>query len=106
MYTAEDSFDAADKINQILPDVHNSDEYVLVWLDVVSLFANIPLRKTVDMILKRIHNGKEITTTLTKKSSKKLILDTCQKTAFSFNGKIYKKTDDVSMGDRMWEGHC
>ena len=30
MYTAEDSFDAADKINQILPDVHNSDEYVLV----------------------------------------------------------------------------
>ena len=54
------------------------------------------------MILKRIHTGKEITTTLTKKSSKKLILDTCQKTASSFNGKIYKQTDDVSMRD----GHC
>ena len=61
---------------------------MLVWLDVVSL------------------SGKEITTTLTKKSSKKLSLGTCQKTAFSFNGKMYKQTYDVSMGDRMWEGHC
>ena len=29
---------------------------------------------------------------------KKLLLDACQKTAFSFNGKIYKQTDGVSMG--------
>ena len=73
MYTAEDSFDAADKINQILPDVHNSDEYVLVWLDVVSL------------------SGKEITTTLTKKSSKKLNLGTCQKQLSLLMGKCTNK---------------
>ena len=97
MHTVKDSFDAANKINQILPDVHNSDEYVFVSLDLVSLFTNAPLKKTVDIILKRIYTGKEITTTLTKRSLKKLILDTCQKTAFSFNGKMYEQTDGVSM---------
>ena len=40
MYTPKDSFGAANKIKQILPDVHNSDEYVFVSLDVVSLFTN------------------------------------------------------------------
>ena len=91
MYTVKDSVDAANKINQILPDVHNSDEYVFISLDVVSLFTNVPLKKTVDIILKRIYTGKEITTTLTKRSLKKLILDTCQKTVFSFNGKMYEQ---------------
>ena len=84
MYTVKNSFDAANKIKQILPDVHNSDEYVFVSLDVVSLFTNVPLKKTVDIILKRIYTGKEITTALTKRSGKKLILDTCQKNSFLF----------------------
>ena len=84
MYAVKNSFDAANKINQILPAVHNSDEYVFVSLDVVSFFANVPLTKTVDIILKRIYTGKEITTTLTKRSLKKLILDTCQKNSFLF----------------------
>ena len=88
MYTVKDSFDQANKINQILPNVQKSDEYAFVSLDVISLFTNVPLKKTVDIILKLIYTDKEITTTLTKRSLKKLILDTCQKTAFSFNGKM------------------
>ena len=77
MYMSKYSFDAANKINPILPEFHNSDEYVFVSLDLVSLFTNVPLKKTVDIILKRIYTGKEITPT--KRSLKKLILDTCQK---------------------------
>ena len=30
IYTIKDSFDTANKINQILPDVYNSDKYVFV----------------------------------------------------------------------------
>ena len=71
MYTVKDSFDVANKINQILPSVQNSDKYVFFSLDVVSLFTNVPLKKTVDIILKRIYTDKEITTTLTKRSLKK-----------------------------------
>ena len=80
-YAVKDSLDVANKINQILPDVHNSDEYVLVSLEVVSLFTNVPLNKT-DIILKRIYTDKEIINTLTKRSLKKLILVTCQKMLF------------------------
>ena len=39
---------------------------VFVSFDVVSLFTYVPLKKTVDIILKRTYTGKEITTTLTK----------------------------------------
>ena len=102
MYTVKNSFDPANKINQILPNVQNSDQYVFVSLDIVSLFTNVPLRKTVDIILKRINTDIEITTTLAKRSLKKLILDTCQKTAFSFNGKMYEQTDGVSM-EGSWD---
>ena len=36
-----------------------------------------------------------------KSSLKKLISETCQKTAFSFNGKMYEQTDGVSMGGSL-----
>ena len=75
--------DAANKINQSLPNVQNSDEYMF--------FTKVPLKKTIGIILKRIYTENEVTTTLTKRSLKKLTLDTCQKTAFSFNGKMYKQ---------------
>ena len=84
MYTAKDSFDAANKINQTLLDVHNSDEKVFVSLDVVSLFTNIKLKKTVNIILKHIDTDKEITITLTKRSFKKIILHTCLKNSSLF----------------------
>ena len=45
----------------------------------INLFTNVPLKKTVDIILK----SKLISTTLTKRTLKKLILDSCTKTVFS-----------------------
>ena len=37
-------------------------------------------------------------TTMRKSTLKKLIKDSCTKTAFSFDGKINKQTDGVPMG--------
>ena len=101
MYTAKDSFDPANKINQTLLDVDNSDEEVFVSLDVVSLFTNVKLKETVNIILKRIDTDKEITITLTKRSFKKIIYTLVKKTAFSFNGKMYYQVDGVSMGESL-----
>ena len=84
MYTVKDFFDAANKINQSLPDVHNSDEYMFVSLDVVSLFTYVTLKKTVDIILKHIYTGKEIATTLTKRSLKKINSRHLSKNSFLF----------------------
>ena len=78
-YSLRDTFDAANKINNILPLVRDNEDYVFVSLDVVSLFTNVLLRKTVNIILNRVYKEKIIKTSLSKRSLKKLILDTCQK---------------------------
>ena len=95
------SIKAANRINSILPEVKNSNDLVFVLLDVVSLFTNVPLKKTVNIILKRVFNNKEISTTLSKRSLKKLIFGTCQKTAFSLNNKMYEQINGVSMGGSL-----
>ena len=86
-YSLRDSFDAANRINRILLLIQENEEYMFVLLDVVSLFTNVSLRKTVNVILKRVYSEKLINTSLSKYSLKKLILDTCQKTALPFNNK-------------------
>ena len=96
-----DSFDVAKRINRIVPLVQGNEEYMFVSLDVVSLFTNVPLHKTVNIILKRVYTEKLINTSLSKRSLKKLILDTCQKTALPFNNKLYEQIDRVSMGGSL-----
>ena len=65
-YSLTDSFDAANRINRILPLVLEKEEYMFVSLDVVSLFANVPLRKTVNIILEQVYNKNPINTSLSK----------------------------------------
>lgn len=70
---------------------------MFISLDVVSLFTNVPLRKTMNIILKWVYNEKLINTSLSKLSLKKLILQTYQKTALSLNSKLCEQIDGVSM---------
>ena len=44
---------------------------------------------------------KLVSTNLKKRTLKKLILDTCTKTVFSFNNKLYQQKDGVSMGSSL-----
>ena len=99
-YHLKDSFSAAEKINQI-PDNLYEEGYKLVSFDVKSLFTNVPLNKTIQVILDRVYNKKQISTTLKKRTLKKLIRDTCSKTAFLSGGTMYEQKDGVSMGASM-----
>ena len=99
-FTVKDSFDAANKI-QAIPSELFDEGYRFVSFDVTSLFTNVPLKRTSKIILKRIYEDKVIHTTLRKRAMKKLIIDSCTKTAFSFNKKIYKQIDGVRMGSPL-----
>ena len=99
-FTFDDSFDAARQINNIPKELFNCN-YKYVSFDAVSLFTNVPLRKTVNIILKRVYTDKLIQTNLKKRSLKKLLLDACTKTSFIFNNKIYEQKDGVSMGSPL-----
>ena len=93
----KDTFDAVERIKKILKELIRNEEYTLISLDAASLFADVLLRITVDIIFNRVYNQKLIKTTLSKKVLEKLILDTCKKTVFAFSNIIYEQREDVSM---------
>ena len=82
-----DSFDAANKIKSIPPEVFD-DGYIVASFDVQSLFTNVPLQWTINIILDRVYNNKLIATQLKKQTLKKLTRDTRSKTVFSANSKL------------------
>ena len=49
-------------------------EYKMVSFDVVSLFTNVPLDETIDIIIKPIYHKKEINTDIPKKEMRELSL--------------------------------
>ena len=70
----------------------------MVSFDVKSLFTNVPLETTIDIILRRIYTNHELTTSLTKKEMKKLLLLCTKNVHFTFNQQIYIQVDGVAMG--------
>ena len=54
----------------------------MISFDVILLFTNVPIDATVDIILKRIYERKEINTSFTKQELKELILP-CTKKEFT-----------------------
>ena len=99
-HTLKDSFEAVSRIQNI-PENLFRDGYRFVSFDVKSLFTNVPLKKTINIILDRIYNKKEINTTLKKRTLNKLLLDCCTKTPFSMNGELFKQIDGVAMGSPL-----
>ena len=61
------------------------------YFDVKSLFTNVLLEKTIDIILRRTYTNHELTTSLTKKEMKKLLLLRTENVHFTFNGQTTSK---------------
>ena len=99
-HIVSDTFQAVERIRNIPPEIFSSG-YKYVSFDVESLFTSVPLKKTIEIILKKIYTEKVISTTIKKRTLKKLLLDCCTKNAFSFNNKLYEQTDGVSMGSSL-----
>ena len=64
-FTFDDSFDTAKKIKNIPKELFDCG-YKYVSFDTVSLFTNVPLRETVNIILKREYQHRLIKTNLKK----------------------------------------
>ena len=81
-YTLKDSFGAISKIKL--------EEGYQFLSDVESLFTNVPLSKTINIILKRIRWQKLLKANLKKRTMKKLLIGSCNKTAFSYDNIFYQ----------------
>ena len=58
-FNLNDTFDAVSAIKAIPPGLLDED-YRFVSFDVVSLFTNVPLKWTIDLVLKRLSDEKLI----------------------------------------------
>ena len=76
-------------------------DHQVVSLDVKSLFTNVPLEKTIHIILRRIYHDKEININITKKDMRDLLLLCTKNVHFTFEGKIYIQIDGVAMGSSL-----
>ena len=74
-----------------------SEGFQMVSFDVKSLFTNVLLKTTIDIIIRRIYTNHELTTSLTKKEMKELLLLCNKNLHFTFNGQIYIQVHGVAM---------
>ena len=73
---------------------------LLASLDVESLFTNVPLQQTIDIIIQDVyHHETLVPPPITPESLRQLLMICTTKTPFkSPDGSIYQQTDGVSMG--------
>ena len=73
----------------------------MVSFDVKSLFTNVPLDRTIDIILGRIYDHKELDTSITKSEMKEMLTLCTKNVHFTYNRKIFVQTDGVAMGSPL-----
>ena len=94
-FTLKDSFELADQ----LEDMNVKDKYMFSF-DVTSLFTNVPLHETIDIICHyvSIHNH---AFPIPSDILKQLLLLCTYNIQFTFNGKPYRQIDGVAMGSPL-----
>ena len=61
----------------------------------------MPLQRAINITFDCVYSNELIATQLKKRTLKKLIKDTCSKSVFSANKKLYQQIDGVSMGSSV-----
>ena len=72
--------------------------YQLVSFDVVSLFTNVSLKETINMVIKRIYDKNETDTNMAKQEMKELLYLCTKNEHFTLISKTYVQIDGVAMG--------
>ena len=75
--------------------------YKMVSFDVKSLFTNVPLERTIEILLKRVYDDNEIYTSITRKEMKDMLILCTKNVHFTFNGEVYVQIDGVAMGSPL-----
>ena len=78
---------------------------VHVFLDIVSLFTNIPLAETIQLCLDTYQDETIQALSISEETLRKLLFRATTGVEFSFNGVMYRHMDGVPMGSPLnWTG--
>ena len=95
-YTVRDTFHFVSMLDG------KDHRFIMASLDVDSLFTNIPLDETIDIVTKKVFMKKKKVNGLSKTDFRRLLTLSTKGTVFLFNGKYYRQKDGVAMGSR-WD---
>ena len=86
---------------QIAKAVHNPK--MIASLDVESLFTNVPLNESVEIIINQVYNHDCLSSLTIPSHVRRKLLEVCKsETPFrSQNGSLYQQIDGVSMGSPL-----
>ena len=100
-YTISDTFSFADEIR----DLSFDETDILVSSDVSSLFTNVPLQETIEILADKafVDNwfNKTHNLNISKPDLIELLSVATKDQLFQFNGKLYEQTDGVAMGSPL-----
>ena len=96
-YTLNNSYEFKEQISQL----EFQDEVYLASLDITSLFTNVPVRETVDILLNSLFMSVETVGNLTKNNFRKLLELCISDSHFIFNGKHYMQHEGFAMGSPL-----
>ncbi|CAF1492766.1 unnamed protein product [Adineta steineri] len=96
--TIRDSFSF---VKELLALPKSMSKYKMVSFDIASLYTNVPLNETIDIILEHLYDGDITPPVMDRKDMKKLLILATQNSHFLFDGKLYDQIDGVSMGSPL-----
>ena len=88
-------------MTEYLNNINCSETNILTSLDITSLYTNIPLKETLDLICNKIYADGETFHNMPKREFGKLLDLCCNNNHFIFNGTFYKQIDGVAMGSPL-----
>ena len=96
-YTADNNVEFINNIkSEKVPTGHS-----FISFDVKSLFTNVPLDYTINIILRRIYEDNELYTNISKEEMIERLLLWTKNAHFTFNNEIYQQCDGVAMGSPL-----
>ena len=75
--------------------------YEMISFGAISVFTNVPLDITIDMILKKVYDEKLINTSIKREDMKSLLLLCIKSVPFTFNDDMYIQIQCVAMGSPL-----
>ena len=94
-YTIKNSYEFANYVTTL----EESNKYIMCSFDIESLFTNIPLEETIEIIITQLFRNPDSTFHGLGKSEFKSLLNLATKSSiFLFDNKLYKQIDGVAMG--------
>ncbi|CAF3124178.1 unnamed protein product [Rotaria sp. Silwood2] len=75
--------------------------YKMVSFDISSLYMNVPLDETIEIILKNLYETRATPPTIQRDDMKQLLIFATKNTHFLFDKNLYDQVDRVSMGSPL-----